>query len=239
MSEDRGAYGASGQRSDRVEFSDVYECCYRLMRRGERPSVRTVRGELGGGSPNTISAHLQRFWMELVPPADHAMHDLGVYTIPPEILDYTKRTWELMTTEAQRLARIELTKEQRDSNAKQVELLARLEVSSLRERSLERDYETLRQRNLDLEKQLVQARTELGEQLGTIQALRDELARSKQQRADTQMDLEKERENHTKLRQRIRAGHRTKVGTKPTRKTTTIKQNGASRSSSRKQRKRK
>jgi len=203
MSEQQGTYEI-GPRQDAVKYREVFEAAYSLLRRGERPSVRTIRAALGGGSPNTISEMLQKFWIELIPPAEHAEPVLGIYKVPQEVWDYTHKIWELMTAEAQRLAAIELTGEQREANKKQLALLASLEVSSLREKALLEDYTSLRNRNIELERQLATLGAEQAEALGTIQVLREESERRSAEMAAISNQLGKERVAHANLRRNVR-----------------------------------
>jgi hypothetical protein len=52
-------------REGAVGFFDVQRAADALLRQGRKPSVAGIREQLGGGSPNTITPLLARYWQKL------------------------------------------------------------------------------------------------------------------------------------------------------------------------------
>ncbi len=52
-------------RESAVGFFDVQRAADALLRQGRKPSVAAIREQLGGGSPNTITPLLAKYWQKL------------------------------------------------------------------------------------------------------------------------------------------------------------------------------
>lgn len=52
-------------REGAVGFFDVQRAADALLRQGRKPSVGAIREHLGGGSPNTITPFLAKYWQKL------------------------------------------------------------------------------------------------------------------------------------------------------------------------------
>src|SRR5262249_22511046 len=52
-------------REGAVGFFDVQRAADALLRQGRKPSVAGIREQLGGGSPNTITPFLAKYWQKL------------------------------------------------------------------------------------------------------------------------------------------------------------------------------
>ncbi|WP_169545193.1 DNA-binding protein [Novispirillum itersonii] len=68
----------------RVTFDAIAAAADRIIARGDKPSVRKVREELGGGSPNDILPHLQNWREGRTGPSVEA----GPCEIPPRLERY-------------------------------------------------------------------------------------------------------------------------------------------------------
>src|ERR1700722_7461084 len=52
-------------REGAVGLLDVQRAADALLRRGRKPSIAAIREQLGGGSPNTITPLLAKYWQKL------------------------------------------------------------------------------------------------------------------------------------------------------------------------------
>jgi Plasmid replication region DNA-binding N-term len=64
MSEPAKPYGEGRVRSN-VSYADVERAAIAILKSERRPTVETIREDLGGGSPDTIGNALRRFWRDL------------------------------------------------------------------------------------------------------------------------------------------------------------------------------
>jgi hypothetical protein len=145
------AYGEGRVRSN-VSYADVERAAIAILKSERRPTVKTLREVLGGGSPDTIGNALRRFWRDL---GARIEGDPAALTrLPADIAELADGLWQ----RALKLAGDAAT---HDDNAAR-QRLAQLQLESeIRLRSFE-----LREREIDTqarqrERALAEARDHL------------------------------------------------------------------------------
>ena len=90
--EEGKVYGASRERCANVTHAEIERAALDILATEKRPSVATVRGLLGRGSPATIATGLRRFWREL---GLKAQNDPAALTrLPGEIVEAVEAIWQ-------------------------------------------------------------------------------------------------------------------------------------------------
>src|SRR5712675_255057 len=86
------SYGASRERGANVSYAEVERAALDILATERRPSVETVRGVLGRGSPATLANFLKRFWRDL---GVRAQGDPAALTrLPGEISEAVESIWQ-------------------------------------------------------------------------------------------------------------------------------------------------
>lgn len=98
-------YGQSRERGPTLSYGEIERAARALMASGERPSVDAVRKALGRGSPNHLTASMQRFWKDQA--ALNAGDPVALTRLPPELADAAVAQWEQALRLAQQAARQE------------------------------------------------------------------------------------------------------------------------------------
>jgi hypothetical protein len=134
MTDPARPYGEGRIRSN-VSYAEVERAAIAILKSERRPTVETIREELGGGSPDTIGDALRRFWRDLGARIDG--DPAALTRMPAEIADLADGMWQ----RALKLAGEAAT--QGDNAAR--ERLRQLEVETdIKQRSFE-----LREREID------------------------------------------------------------------------------------------
>ena len=90
--EDDKVYGHSRERGANVTYAEIERAALDILAGEKRPSVETVRGLLGRGSPATIATGLRRFWRDL---GVKAQTDPAALTrLPGEIVEAVEAIWQ-------------------------------------------------------------------------------------------------------------------------------------------------
>lgn len=124
-----------------VSAHDVQRAADALLRRGQKPSIATVREQLGGGSPNTLAPLLEQYWKALGSRVTAGPDALE--RVPESLARMTEALWLRSIDEARQRARASLagtTPSERERLAlegKVTELTAALAASRARASELE------------------------------------------------------------------------------------------------------
>lgn len=124
-----------------ISALDVQRAADALLRRGQKPSIATVREELGGGSPNTLAPLLEQYWKSLG--SRVAAGPEALERVPESLARMTEALWLRSIDEARQRAKASLagtTPAERDRLAlegKVTELTAVLAASRARTSELE------------------------------------------------------------------------------------------------------
>jgi hypothetical protein len=86
------SYGATRQRRASVSYAELERAATTLLRSGLKPGIESVRQALGGGSPQTIQTHLNRFWRELGQRIDGPAPALT--RMPSDVADLADELWQ-------------------------------------------------------------------------------------------------------------------------------------------------
>jgi hypothetical protein len=128
-------------REKGVSALDVQRAADALLRRGQKPSIATVREQLGGGSPNTLAPLLEQYWKALG--SRVAAGPEALERVPESLARMTEALWLRSLDEARQRARTSLagtTPSERDRLALEgmvTELTAALAASRARASELE------------------------------------------------------------------------------------------------------
>lgn len=83
-----------------ISEDDVWGACDALLLAGARPTIERVRQQIGRGSPNTVSTHLDTWFKSL----GSRIKDPGAFAAPPQLPDpihqAAKHFWEVAQAEA-------------------------------------------------------------------------------------------------------------------------------------------
>jgi len=130
------AYGTTRDRKANVSYGDVEGAAFEILASGRRPSVETVRQQLGRGSPATIATCLKRFWQTLGTRAEG--NPAALARLPSEIAELADGLWQRALALAAQAAK-------QDDNAAR-ERLEQIQIENdLRAQSFalrEKEYET-------------------------------------------------------------------------------------------------
>jgi hypothetical protein len=86
------AYGEGRNRGATVSYGEIERAARDIMAKGGRPTVEGVYKALGRGSPNHISAEMQKFWKNQS--ALNGGDPLALTRLPPELADAAVAQWE-------------------------------------------------------------------------------------------------------------------------------------------------
>jgi hypothetical protein len=128
-------------REKGVSALDVQRAADALLRRGQKPSIATVREQLGGGSPNTLAPLLEQYWKALG--SRVAAGPEALERVPESLARMTEALWLRSIDEARQRAKASLAgttpleRGQRVLEDKVTELTAALAASRARASELE------------------------------------------------------------------------------------------------------
>ena len=128
-------------REKGVSALDVQRAEDALLRRGQKPSIASVREQLGGGSPNTLAPLLEQYWKELG--SRVAAGPDALERVPESLARMTEALWLRSIDEARQRAKASLagtTPSERERLALEgrvTELTAALAVARARTSELE------------------------------------------------------------------------------------------------------
>lgn len=128
-------------REKGVSAFDVQRAADALLRRGQKPSIATVREQLGGGSPNTLAPLLDKYWKGLGTRLVAGPEALE--RVPESLARMTEALWLRSIDEARMRAKASLAgttpleREQRAIDDKITELTAALAASRAHSSELE------------------------------------------------------------------------------------------------------
>jgi hypothetical protein len=128
-------------REKGVSALDVQRAADALLRRGQKPSIATVRERLGGGSPNTLAPLLEQYWKALGARLPSGPESLE--RVPESLARMTEALWLRSLEEARERTKASLigaSPSQREAAALQgrvTELTAALAESRARSSDLE------------------------------------------------------------------------------------------------------
>ena len=184
---------------------DVFAAANALLLRGERPTVEKVRAYLGGGSPNTITPHLDAFYKHMAARlAGKPVADLSV-DMPIPVVRAAEAIWKQAQQEAQAeyARRLESglagAHEARDAAlAKATALMDALNHAEGRVAQLSSALEARKLAFEDLQAQLARITEALEAERRTSTSLREQLLAASQEtsevRAQCQADIERANE---------------------------------------------
>jgi hypothetical protein len=123
---DRDSESFSGRdilyRESAVGLLDVQRAADALLRQGRKPSVAAIREQLGGGSPNTITPLLARYWEKLGSRLGDGPESLE--RVPESLARVTELLWRRALDEARE--RLKILGVREDSGQELVELQEQL-----------------------------------------------------------------------------------------------------------------
>jgi Plasmid replication region DNA-binding N-term len=175
-------------RDGAISALDVQRAADALLRQGTKPSVAALREQLGGGSPNTITPLLAKYWETLGTRLGAGPESLE--RVPENLARVTELLWRRALDEArERLKILGVRDEPAGELVRLQEQLSKLSVALAEARaregeqlthlaSLSRDRETLRTERASLLALLNSTQALLEQQNARVAAL--ERARSKQ-----------------------------------------------------------
>ncbi len=182
------AYGEGRNRGATVSYGEIERAAREIMANGGRPTVEGVYKVLGRGSPNHISAEMQKFWKNQS--ALNGGDPLALTRLPPELADAAVAQWEQAlrlahqnATQGDNAARAHLEQLRRDTDARAHSVELREKEWDLAARVRERALtETREQVNL-LMKELATDRAELRSRDARIADLETQIEAYRQQLA--------------------------------------------------------
>lgn len=145
-------------REKGVSALDVQRAADALLRRGQKPSIATVREQLGGGSPNTLAPLLEQYWKALG--GRVAAGPDALERVPESLARMTEALWLRSIDEARQRAKASqagTTPSERDHLAlesKVTDLTAALAAARARTSELESQLLSSLQDGLDLRTQV-------------------------------------------------------------------------------------
>jgi hypothetical protein len=200
-------YGAIRQRRASVSYAELERAATTLLRSGLKPGIESLRQALGGGSPQTIQALLNRYWRELGERIDGLAPALK--RMPADVADLADDLW-------QRALHLAAEASTRDDNAAQERLEhlrseheLRSHVLALREKELANLLESREQTVRELESHLRTTMLLLSRSQASIQSLE---ARA----AAAEMRTDEYRQRLTNVVRRATAEHRAQKPKRPT-----------------------
>ncbi len=133
--EDGKVYGHSRERGANVTHAEIERAALDILATEKRPSVETVRGLLGRGSPATIATGLRRFWRDL---GIKAQTDPAALTrLPGEIVETVEAIWQRALTLAAQSAKSDHNAARERLEQLRIEHEVRAQGFELRERGYE------------------------------------------------------------------------------------------------------
>ena len=109
-------------REDAIGLLDVQRAADALLRQGRKPSVAAIREQLGGGSPNTITPLLAKYWEKLGRGLGDGPESLE--RVPESLARVTELLWRRALDEARE--RLKILGVREDSGQELVELQEQL-----------------------------------------------------------------------------------------------------------------
>src|ERR1700689_1288907 len=109
-------------RESTIDLLDVQRAADALLRQGRKPSVAAIREQLGGGSPNTITPLLAKYWEKLGSRLGDGPESLE--RVPEALARVTELLWRRALEEARE--RLKILGVREDSGEERVELQEQL-----------------------------------------------------------------------------------------------------------------
>ncbi|SCK11266.1 Membrane-bound metallopeptidase [Variovorax sp. HW608] len=129
-----------------VQEAQVWEAADALLQEGMRPTIERVRHRLGGGSPNTVSPMLERWFATLgrrLGKPDETLADSEARQLPLAIVHAAQQIWEAARREAEQVQIQRSEASRRELELERATLLQREAELRQREASLEESRSTL------------------------------------------------------------------------------------------------
>lgn len=179
------AYGATRDRKANVSYGDVEGAAFEILASGRRPSVETVRQQLGRGSPATIATCLKRFWQTLGTRAEG--NPAALARLPSEIAELADGMWQRALALAAQAAKHDHNAARERLEQIQIENDLRAQSFALREK----EYETAARAR---ERALADTRDHLLSTMRMLESDRQALRAKDSRIADLEAQVERHRQ---------------------------------------------
>ena len=123
-----------------IQEAQVWEAADALLREGLRPTIERVRQRLGGGSPNTVSPMLERWFATLgkrLEGRSESLADSEARQLPLAVVQSAQQVWEIARREAEQMQIQQSEASRRELELERAALLQRETELRQRESSLE------------------------------------------------------------------------------------------------------
>jgi len=161
-------------RENAIGLLDVQRAADALLRQGRKPSVAAIREQLGGGSPNTITPLLAKYWETLGARLGEGRESLE--HVPESLARVTELLWRRALDEARE--RLKILGVQEESGQQLVQLQEQVMKQLTHLAALSKERETLRTERGSLLALLKSTQALLEQQNARVSAL--ERARTKE-----------------------------------------------------------
>lgn len=190
-----------------ITETDVWQAADALLLAGDRPTIERVRQQLGRGSPNTVSPHLDTWFRGLGARIQDPRAFAAPAAVPDAIQQAAVHFWQVALTNARAQVDSELTRERQGLAELQIQLeetrlalaqeedrqLARREGMVAAMRAMEAQLQTANDRGASLEQHLAESARE-------TEALRAQCSSLAHDKEALRLQLEGERASHEAAR---------------------------------------
>lgn len=160
-------------REGAVGLLDVQRAADALLRQGRKPSVAAIRGHLGGGSPNTITPLLAKYWQKLGERLAEGPKSLE--QVPEALARVTELIWRRALEEARERLKLLHAPDQKPGAVEELhDQIGKLSVALAEARAREGEHLTQLQ---SLSRDRQEARTEVSRLLALLKGTQALLSR--------------------------------------------------------------
>jgi hypothetical protein len=175
------AYGTTRERGANVSHAEIERAALELLTAGTRPTVQSLRKNIGRGSPATIADSLKRFWRAL---GSRMQGDpASLARLPSDVADLADQLWQRALTLASQSAKREDNAARERLERIRIENEVRAQSFALREKEFET---SARER----ERALSDSRAHLLSTLKMLESDRTALRAKDQRIADLEAQIE-------------------------------------------------